>query len=36
METRPNWNWCREGKARCLVWHTVDDVLRDLGGRVAA
>jgi hypothetical protein len=28
-------NWCRLNGARWLVWHSADDVLRDLGGRRA-
>jgi hypothetical protein len=29
-------SWCRERRARLLVWRSADDVIRDLGGRAAA
>jgi hypothetical protein len=29
-------SWCRLRNARWLTWRSADDVIRDLGGRVAA
>lgn len=29
-------SWCKLRGARWLVWHSADDVIRDLGGRRAA